>query len=157
MAAGAGAEAAEMDAGAVTAAATGVAATIGGAVTGLSAPTDPVGTATPGLAALALPEGDGAEVVAMPSLLRSLMFLLSSVTRVAVSWAARSLAILSSADLPWTAPLDNVSLSGVGATAFFSSTWAVTLPETSRSGAPTPVAGRLRAGHRRRRGDGGIR
>ncbi len=74
------------------------------------------GTATPGaFAALAA----GAAAGAPPSLFSSLMFLDSSATRVEASLAWRSLAILSSAAvgaaLPWTAPLERVSLSGVAA------------------------------------------
>ncbi len=56
------------------------------------------------------------------------MFLLSSATRVAESLAARSRAIFSSLALAWTLPLDSVSLSGVAALGFFSSTVAWTLP-----------------------------
>jgi hypothetical protein len=56
------------------------------------------------------------------------MFLFSSATRVAASFAERSRAIFSSLALAATLPLDRVSLSGVAAAGFFSSTWAWTLP-----------------------------
>lgn len=141
-AAAAGAEAglaalagAAADAGlAAEAAATGAAAGAAGAAAdaGLTALAAPTGSAIAGLAALA-PPVTGA--LAVPRRFRSAMFLFSSATREAASLAARSRAILSSTAgaLPCTAPLDRVSLSGVAAPGFFSSTLAWTLPDAWRS------------------------
>src|SRR2546426_2459723 len=87
------------------------------------------------------------------NLLRSLMFLDSSATRLDASLACLSLAILSSAvvaALPWTAPLESVSLSGVALAGARSSTLACTLPPAWRSALATCVVGTPSASLRRK-------
>ena len=77
------------------------------------------------------------------------MFLLSSATRVEASFAARSRATFSSLALAWTLPLDSVSLSGVAATGFFSSTEACSRPLACRWAASIRLAGTPSASLRR--------
>jgi len=71
----------------------------------------------------------------------SSIFFESAATRSVVSLACRDSAICASADLPFTPPLDKVSLSGDVATGFFSSTLAWRLPEALRSASATCLAG----------------
>ena len=115
----------------------------------------PVATAVPARPALAparaAAAAPGAAVVAPEavSLSRSAMFLLSSATRVAASLAERSRAIFSALALACTLPLDKVSLSGVPAVGFFSSTVACTLPVACRWSPSILLAGTPSASLRR--------
>lgn len=91
----------------------------------------------------------GLAAVAVPSLLRSAMFLESSATRAALSLACLSLAMDSSLALAATEPLLSVSLSGVLAPALGSLTLACTLPLAARVGAVATAVGAPEAKRRR--------
>ena len=119
-------------------------------VSGLATP----GTAMPGtagsLAALVAGLAAPGAADAALSLLSSLMFLDSSSARAAASLACLRWASCSSVDfLPWTAPLDSVSLSGAVLLARWSSTWVCTLPVAARPEAATSAVGAEPASLRR--------
>ena len=82
-------------------------------------------------------------------LLRSCRFFASSAARSAAALALLACASWSSVDLPVTTPLDKVSLSGVVAPGFLSSTLACNLPLTSRLEGVTCVTGARPASLRR--------
>ena len=106
--------------------------------------------ATPGLGLDATTAAAaGTTALAPPSFFKSLMFLAISVARTAASLSARSLAIFASPVLVWTDPLDSVSLSGVTAVVFLSSTLASMAPLVLRAGAATAATGALVARLRR--------
>ncbi|MCY1516440.1 hypothetical protein D9M68_510700 [compost metagenome] len=79
------------------------------------------------------------------SLFSSLMFFVSSATRLLLSCAWRACATFSSAARAAALPCDTVSLSGALAAALRSSTLACSLPEAWRLAAATLVVGAFSA------------